>query len=208
MAHLTSRRSFLNQTALTAAGAVMAPSFIRAETELDVKIGQMLMANSPGQTPGAEIKQLIRDGLLGGILVFENNFSAAAHPKESLRQLVRELRQMSATPLLIAMDQEGGAVNRLKEKYGFPPTLSAQSLGTRNDLTATRNAALTIAGTLVSLGINHNFAPVVDVKVNPANPVVGVNKRCFSSDPERVAAHAGEFVQAHQEKNIITTLSI
>jgi len=173
---------------------------------LDFKISQMLMANFTGLTVDAYVRQLIRDFHLGGVLLLENNFSTAANPKASLIKLTTDLQGASPTPLLIAMDQEGGAVNRLKTKYGFPESYSAQTIGERDDIAFTEKAAQNIAASLLSVGINHNFAPVVDVNRNPANPVVGITRRCFSENPERVAKHAAIFIRAHREHNIITTL--
>lgn len=176
------------------------------EKNLDSKIGSMLMSHFAGTMVSPEVGTLVRDACLGGVLLFESNFASAPSPKASLFKLVRDLQNLSPHPLLIAMDQEGGAVNRLKTSYGFPATCSAQTLGQRDDLQRTREAASTIATTLSQVGINHNFAPVVDLYINPDNPVVGRNKRCFSADPERVAAHAAAFIRAHRERKIITTL--
>lgn len=186
------------------ASALSSPA--AGDDDLDVKIGSMLMSHFAGTTVSAEVATLVREHFLGGVLLLESNFSSAPSPKASLAKLVKDLQHLSANVLLIAMDQEGGAVNRLKTKYGFPATYSAQHLGERNDLQETRKAADTIATTLSEIGINHNFAPVVDLYINPDNPVVGRNKRCFSADPERVAVHAAEFIRAHREHNIITTL--
>lgn len=204
MSQSLSRRMFIKHTFY--AGAFLGSTAGQAEPNIDFKIGQMVMTNFAGLTAHAEIQRLIRDFSLGGVLLFENNFSTAAAPKMSLQKLTADLQRISSTPLLIAIDQEGGAVNRLKEKYGFPPFHSAQYFGDRNDTKLTQSAARTMAASLESVGINHNFAPVVDVNVNPANPVVGANKRCYSSDPNIVAEQAAAFIRAHREKYIITTL--
>ncbi|MBN1560410.1 glycoside hydrolase family 3 [candidate division KSB1 bacterium] len=177
----------------------------REAADLDFKIGQMLMANFFGLHMTAHVEQLIGDEHLGGILLFENNFSTAVRPKESLQRLTAELQGAAATPLLIAMDHEGGAVNRLKQKYGFPPIASAEYLGDRNDTSLTRRTAGAIARSLSSVGINHNLAPVVDLRLNMNNPIAA-NKRCYSADPDIVIAHAAEFIRAHRQQKIITTL--
>ena len=201
------RRSFLQKTTAAVTGGFMSfakPSF--PESDLDFKIGQMIMTHFAGLQMNDEIRHLILYEHLGGVLLFESNFASAASPKASLYKLVSDLHKISPAPLFIAMDQEGGAVNRLKEKYSFPQTYSARYLGERNDLNFTKQAADTIASTLADIGINHNFAPVVDLNVNPRNPVVGATGRCFSAYPEVVTRHASVFVQAHQEQHIISTL--
>jgi len=208
LARSVSRRKFLHQTtcALLASGLKPALPKFHEAPDLDFQIGQMLMANFPGLRMTESIAHLIRKEHLGGVLLFENNFSTASQPKESLKKLTNDLQNVSPTSLLIAMDQEGGAVNRLKQKYGFPRSYSAHYLGKRNDLQLTKQTAETTAKTLSAIGINQNFAPVVDLNINSDNPVVGSSKRCFSSDPGIVVAHSREIIRAHRERNIITTL--
>jgi len=178
------------------------------EHDLDFEIGQMIMTNFPGTqvTRGSEIIKMIQGEHLGGVLLFEFNFGSAEHPKSSLQKLTADLQGFSSTPLLIAIDQEGGSVNRLKEKYGYPPTVSARELGQVNDLSYTFQRAEKIASALVDAGINMNLAPVVDLYINPNNPVVGTRGRCFSANPEMVVQHAAEFIRAHREQNVLTTL--
>jgi beta-N-acetylhexosaminidase len=106
--------------------------------------------------------------------------------------------------LFIAIDQEGGEINRLKPRYGFPATLSHEALGTINQPAQTFAEAQKIAATLLGLGINLNLAPVVDLDACPENPVIKARQRSFSSDPEIVARHAMEFAQAHRDQGIIT----
>lgn len=201
-----SRRSFLHATAC-AAPFIWTRRYAHAES-LNVQIGRMLMANFTGITAGPEspIARLIQRDRLGGVLLLENNFSGAVHPKASLKRLCSDLQSLSNSPVLIAMDQEGGLVNRLKPKYGFPPTWSAQELGAQNDPQRTHDAADTIARSLAELGINFNFAPVVDIRLNPTNPVVGRTQRCFGERADTVVRHAAAFVRAHRQHRIITTL--
>ena len=200
------RRDFIKKTIIsTSAGFGSALGQSAEQNGLDFKIGQMLMTNFTGSTISAEMRHLILNEHLGGVLLFENNFSTAVSPKASLQKLTGDLQNISSTPMLIAIDQEGGAVNRLKERYGFPKSYSAQYVGQRDDLRFTRETADTLVSALVEMGVNHNFAPVVDVWVNPSNPV-GLSKRCFSSDPEIVTRHAEEFIRAHRQRHIVTTL--
>ena len=85
-------------------------------------------------------------------------------------------------PLLISVDYEGGNVNRLGEQYGFPPTISAAEVG-KKSVEEANSIAEAMAQTLKEAGFNLNFAPVLDVNVNPDNPIIGKKERSFSSDP-------------------------
>ena len=75
-----------------------------------------------------------------------------------------------------------------------------------NDLKQTYHHAVTTAQTLKSAGINLNLAPVVDLNINPDNPIIGKYERSFSADPQIVTAHALEVIKAHHESGILTTL--
>jgi beta-N-acetylhexosaminidase len=199
------RRTFL---AAALSPLVLASRCAGAENKkLDEAIGQMLMVNISGQrAEDSNILEYIKNGRVGGVLLFEANFAPSSSPRETLKKLTSELQSASSTPLLIAMDQEGGAVNRLKQKYGFPATHTAESLGVRNDAEFTADAAENMAAGLAEMGVNLNFSPVVDVKVNPTNPVVGKLGRCFSSEPKIVSNHAAAFIRGHRRQGVLTTL--
>jgi beta-N-acetylhexosaminidase len=180
---------------------------------LDIEIGQMLMLGFRGLDlrESNPILQDIRHRHLGGVILFD--FDAAARQPvrniqtpEQVRRLTRDLQAAAAIPLLIAIDQEGGAVNRLKPRYGFPPTVSAASLGRQNRVDHTFIRATTIASTLADLGINLNFAPVVDLNRNPHNPVIGKLERSFSDDPTVVTQHARAWLNAHRAHQVLCAL--
>ncbi len=180
---------------------------------LDEYIGQMIMVGFRGLslTPDNPIASDIRDRKIGGLILFDYDVPTKSPVRniespEQVRQLVRSLQDQTRTPLFIAIDQEGGRVNRLKEKFGFPPTVSAQSLGTANDPKITRQRAEQTAATLAQLGINLNFAPVVDLKTNPENPVIGKLERSFSGDPGVVTRQALTWIEAHHQHGILCAL--
>lgn len=180
---------------------------------LDVKIGQMLMVGFRGLTAPADsmIIRNIREQHVGAVVLFDNDTALnygrrnIASP-EQVKALVQQLQAAAGIPLLIAIDQEGGKVNRLKERYGFPPTVPAAYYGVMNDLEKTDAQADLIASTLADLGINLNLAPVVDLNVNPNNPIIGKLGRSISADPEIVTAHAAQFIKAHHRHNVMCTL--
>jgi beta-N-acetylhexosaminidase len=123
-----------------------------------------------------------------------------------LSALTGELKAERKAPVVIAVDQEGGSVARLTPAYGFPATVSAASLGAANDVNGTYAAAATMAKTLKNAGINLNFAPDVDLNVNPTNPVIGALGRSFSADPAIVTRNAEAFIRAHHDNGILCTL--
>ncbi|MPZ22329.1 MAG: glycoside hydrolase family 3 [Dehalococcoidia bacterium] len=148
---------------------------------------------------------------LGGVVLFDYHVPANSPVRniespEQVGALVASLQSLAPTPLLVAIDQEGGRVSRLKESFGFPPTVSAQYLGEIDDLSLTFSEAAATAATLAGLGINLNLAPVVDLNTNPANPVIGGLERSFSADPAVVEAHALEVIGAHGEVGALTAL--
>ncbi len=177
---------------------------------LDEQIGQMLLVGFRGTllTPDNHIVRDLEDYHLGGVIIYEKDGPTQSRPRniespEQLRQLVSDLKTYSDEKLIVAIDQEGGLVNRLKTSYGFPASVTAQYLGQINKEDSTRYWASLMASTLNDLGINLNFAPVVDLNVNPESPAIGALGRSFSANPDSVAFHAGIFIDEHQKKRIL-----
>lgn len=157
------------------------------------------------------IIQDIRERHIGGVILFDYDTSLQSpirniQSPEQVRRLTASLQEYASIPLFIAIDQEGGNVNRLQEHFGFPPTVSAAYLGRVNQVAVTRKHAVMTAATLAELGINLNFAPVVDLNLNPSNPIIGKFERSFSDDPEIVTAHALEWIKAHHQHNVFCAL--
>jgi beta-N-acetylhexosaminidase len=185
-----------------------------SEPELDVKISEMILAGFRGYALDDKnpIVADLKDRYLGGVVLFDYDVALGKYKRnikspEQLAALDEELQAATPVPpLLISVDQEGGKVNRLKPAYGFPPSYTQQYLGTLNDLRFTHECAETTASTLKAAGINLNLAPVVDLNVNPANPIIGKYERSFSADPDIVTAHSLEVIEAHHEYGVLTTL--
>ena len=174
---------------------------------LDQMIGQMVMVGMQGTDLSSNplLLEALRDGKTGGVILFEKNLPPV-NTAMNLKAMISSLQDTSAFPLLIAIDQEGGRVNRLKSKYGFPESVTATRLGNANSCDTTMHYADLIASTLKMLGININFAPVVDLCSNPDNPVIAGYERCFSADPQMVTQHAMWYINAHHVRNVLTTL--
>lgn len=182
-------------------------------TSLDEKIGQMLMVGFRGlevneQSP---IVRDIRDRNIGGVVLFDYDVPTQTPVRNiespgQVEMLISDLRQLSPTHLLIAIDQEGGRVARLKPKFGFPNTVSARYLGSLDNRDSTLFYAKQQAKLLDSLGFNVNFAPVVDLNTNPENPVIGKLERSYSAEPGIVTKHARIVIRQHLEHGIIPVL--
>lgn len=222
-----SRRNFLTRSAATlsallvgcafAAGTPNAPPRAATATptplDLDTMIGQMVMVGFRGidLNDAAPILQDVRAGRVGSVVLFDYDAPTKTYERnvqspQQLKALCATLQAHAPTRLLIAIDQEGGKVARLKERYGFAPSVSQQYLGALNDLNVTRQHARTTAQMLADVGINLNLAPVVDLNINPENPIIGKLERSFSADATVVTAHARAVIQAHHEQGVLTTL--
>lgn len=184
-----------------------------AQPSLDEQIGQMLMLGFRALTVDetSPIVEEIQTLHLGGVVLFDVHVPTWSDQRNiaspaQLAALTTGLQAAASTPLLIAVDQEGGRVARLKEKHGFPPSPSPQSLGERDDLAYTAKVAGIMAQTLAEMGINLNLAPGVDLNSNPDNPVIGSLGRSFGADPELVTRHALAFIQAHHDHGVGCTL--
>ena len=186
---------------------------VKKPDSLSVKIGQMLMIGFRGFSiaDSPEIANDIRERHIGGVVLFDYDVPSHSPSRnisnpEQLARLTLELQKVSQIPLLIAIDQEGGKVNRLKVARGFPPTVSAQHLGELNNADSTGFAARQCAKTLKAMHIGMNLAPVADLNVNADNPVIGKLGRSFSSDPAVVTSNITLTCSAYREEGIIPTL--
>ncbi|MEM9299405.1 MAG: glycoside hydrolase family 3 N-terminal domain-containing protein [Bacteroidota bacterium] len=182
-------------------------SYAQELDSLDIKIGQMIMVGHPGRAILEDDPTLaeIRDGKVGGIVLFEKNID----PKNSyikFKQLTWSLQESASIPLFIALDHEGGKVNRLKEKYSFPPTVSAKYLGETGNLDSVQFYGEIYAATLAGLGFNVNFAPVVDLAINKNNPVINKIERSFSANPDSTTLFAETMIAAHNKFGVIPVL--
>ena len=181
-------------------------TFSQVNDSIDHKIGQMLLIGLKGTSAdtASEFYKDIKEGKIGGITMYEANLTPT-NTEENLRAMISTYQAAAPIPLFVAITQEGGQVNRLKPKYGFLPMPSAEYLGNLDDPDSTKYYADNIAFTLSRLGINLNFAPVVDIYM-ATNPVLGSRQRTFSSDPARIIKHARQFILSHNYFKVNTVL--
>ncbi|HET8841474.1 MAG TPA: beta-N-acetylhexosaminidase [Ktedonobacteraceae bacterium] len=168
---------------------------------LEEQIGQLLMVGFPGTTPTPELIKLIQQYHIGNIIFFSRNareVGQIAKLTAQLQQIAQEAGQQY--PLLIAIDQENGMVQRLgTDATILPGNMALGAIGSEQDA---YDVAFTAGQELSALGINLNLAPVVDVNNNPANPVIGV--RSFGEDPMEVARLATAELRGYHKAGIAT----
>ncbi len=185
---------------------ISGPTSATPKISLRDKIGQMLLIGFNGKNINAHspIVKIIEKNNIGGVILFDYDYQTKTYDRniespEQVKRLNHDLQSFtrrsnlkhhrSQLPLLIAVDYEGGKVNRLGEQYGFPATISAAEVGKRS-FTEAESIAESMAKTLHKTGFNLNFAPVVDVNINPDNPIIGKKERSFSNDAIAVSHYA------------------
>lgn len=159
--------------------------------------GQRLMVGFEGKAFNRDVEMLIRDFHVGGIILFSQNIETPDQVASLCRSAQDCARSCNLPPLFIAIDQEGGTVARLRAPH-FREFPGAPALKTESEA---RQFGQDMADTLGGLGINMNFAPVLDVA--PENFPSIMAKRVFGSDPARVARMGQAVINAHQQKGIL-----
>jgi beta-N-acetylhexosaminidase len=170
---------------------------------LQEQVGQLLVAGFWGTAPSPEIIDLIQNDRIGGIILFSRNVQDA----QQVLELTHSLQMIAKTaghpaPLLIAIDQENGMVQRLGQ--GTTQFPGSMALGATGSEQVVYDVAQATGRELKALGINMNLAPVVDVNNNPANPVIGV--RSYGEDPHQVALLAAASVRGYRAAGVISDL--
>lgn len=134
---------------------------------------------------------------LGGVILFKKNVS---NPRQ-LRALTGQLSQCSHRPL-IAVDQEGGTVRRIRFGQAYPRASQVARMGTQ----AARGIYERMAGELQDLGINYNLAPVADLDIEPRNYIIHKLGRSYGADPKTVIAYNTVFIRAMHHHHVLTAL--
>jgi beta-N-acetylhexosaminidase len=175
------------------------------DDDLTRQIGQMLMVGFAGQaTSHASVRRTLdqlRRGQIGGVLLFGRNVKS----RRQVAELTRELRAAAGTlPPLIAIDQEGGKIQRMGPEQGFAQYPSAAGVAGSLDAEGAQRLYRGLAGELKDVGINLNLGPVVDLDRNRGNRVIGGHGRSYGPDPDRVTTYARAFIAAHRAVGVLT----
>ena len=173
--------------------------------ELDQMIGQMLMVGFYGQSPSEgwvrKLQAQIHAGKVGGVIVMDQNIVSRAQ----VERLNAALHGANPPlPLLVAIDQEGGAVQRLGPKQGIARLPGAARMARQGSAESAGSLYAGLAVELKTLGFNLNFGPVVDLASNRNNPIITRQGRSFGTDPTTVSAFARAFIRAHRNAGVLT----
>ncbi len=204
-------RLFTLLACLSTALVTMAPACdarpVTREQGLHKMYGQLVIKGFAGLTANdmrvRTVRKALDQSLLGGVILFQKNIK---NPKQvaALTQYFRDA-DTRHNPI-IAVDEEGGAVERLTRAKGFTYTPGHFRMQQRSTVAQARKRYDGMAKELVKAGFNTNFGPVVDLRLNPNNPVIARNYRSFGIHPLYVARYAQSFVAAHDAANIGTAL--
>ncbi len=167
---------------------------------LEEKVGQIMLVFFEGSTMSENLQKFVSEIKVGGVILYSsrNNIESVEQVAHLNEEIQRRALVSGSRPLFIAIDQEGGLIARIREGVtSFPGNMA---LGAAGDPSLAGRVASVMGEELASLGINMNFAPVVDVNNNPLNPIIGV--RSFGSDPQRVARLGAAMISAFLEKGV------
>jgi len=160
--------------------------------------GQLLMLGLPGPAVDEVALELVRRLQVGGLILFARNLKSPEQVWQLTHDLQREAREAGRPPLLIALDQEGGPVQRLKAPFTMIP--AARELGRTATPEEVEELARRVARELALVGVNLNLAPVLDVPRSPACPLW---PRAYSSDPEQAARFALAAIRGYLAGGVI-----
>ncbi len=164
---------------------------------LEEKLGQMMVVGFHGLEPPDYILDWVARGRVGGIILFARNIGTP----EQVAAMTQALHAAAPRPLLVAIDQEGGVVARLRGDYTESPGAMALAAADSDELAQSVSAVL--GKELRALGINWNLAPTLDLTHNIHNPSVGV--RSLGIDPQRVAYLGVAQVRGFQSAGVAAT---
>lgn len=203
------------------AGAMLPSAFSEEATDaveaklttmtLREKVGQLFWVrpetldfslNPEKKTLTQTMRQNLEQYPVGGIAVFKKNIQ----DENQLSSLIADFQSASKIPMIVAVDEEGGAVARLAnhEVFSLPKYTSARDIGKTGDPEQARQMGRTIGGYLRFYGFNLDFAPVADVDSNPANPVIG--RRAYSTDAQQAAQMVAAAVEGFHEAGMFCTV--
>ena len=160
--------------------------------DLPAHTASLVCIGFDGTEPTPFLVEALREGV-STVILFGRNVG----DPDQTRATCERIRDAAGREIIIAIDQEGGESRRLREGFTSVPSMRVLAEG---GVDAVRDAAATTARELHAVGIDMDFAPVVDVDTNPANPVIG--ERSFSSNSDLVAKLGAVWVGAMQAESI------
>lgn len=164
---------------------------------LNQKIKQLFIAGFEGENPdNCEIFQkLLKEGL-GGVIFFTQNIKS----KNQFKQIIDSIKEKALVPPFLSIDQEGGRVERTEQIHNGKKYLSAR-FAAEKGIDFLESQTIEMLNELKNYGINMNFAPVLDVNTNDANPIIG--ERAYATSTDDVIKYSQVIIDKHNELKII-----
>ena len=179
------------------------------EDEIKKLIARTIIIGFDGQKLNNSLKNDIQKYQLGGIILFDKYYKSKKKKNiknpTQLKKLITDIQEFSSYKMFISIDQEGGWVSRLNPKNGFPKILKASSIPEKGTIFAKKTYE-NLSKELNKLGINLNFAPVVDLSLNSKNKVIVYQGRSYSKKASEVVKYSNIFMEEMHKKNIISVL--
>ena len=170
------------------------------ELTLEEKLGQLLCIGFKEKKLTEDLREMIRKYKFGNFILYSRNYDNIQELEKLVRDIHEEVIKSIGIMPFISIDQEGGIKTDILDKYTYYPghmTLSSTNISNAKQI------GHLMGKHLISLGININFAPVLDINNNPKNPVIGI--RSFSDKKEIVSKYGIELIKGMQEEGIIAT---
>lgn len=176
-------------------------------TDLRAMIGQMILVGIKDTSSDSlkSVQKDIEEGKIGGVILFRYNIENPEQIKNFNKMLQSSVKG-SKPKLFIALDQEGGKVQRLNKEKGFEDYPSHKAVAESYSPTEAYAIYEKMAYMIAEAGFNLNFAPSVDLNINPNSPIIGKLGRSFSADAKQVTEYAKSFIKAHSANKVGTSI--
>ncbi|MDD4188184.1 MAG: glycoside hydrolase family 3 N-terminal domain-containing protein [Bacilli bacterium] len=168
---------------------------------LKEKLGQMILLGLNTKIINDEIKSLIKDYHIGGVVLYRQNYSTLEEMVSFINEL-KEINKDNKLPLFISIDQENGRVNRLPNDINR--LYNVKRLADTKDMSLVNEWNKITAEILSSVGVNMNFAPVLDIYRNTKNQAIG--NRSYGNTKEAVMKYAFPLMKELQKNNVIPVI--
>jgi len=179
------------------------------EEKIKKLIGRTIILGFDSQTLTKSLKNDIKKYNLGGIILFDKYYKSKKKKNiknpTQLKKLITSIKNTSNYKIFISIDQEGGWVSRLNPKNGFSKTPKA-SLISKRGIKFAKKSYNKLAKELKNTGINLNFAPVVDLSINPKNKVIVYQGRAYSKKPNEVVKYSELFINEMNKQGILSVI--
>jgi beta-N-acetylhexosaminidase len=167
----------------------------KSSLDLRQQVGQLLIMGFDGTSVSARLRMMLATLCPGGIILFKRNIEEPAQT----HALLRDAQKAASTPMFRCVDMEGGTVDRLRDVIAPVPSVADVAAACSRKLF--RKHSSIIGQEVRALGFNTDFAPVLDLQLEPSKRVL--TSRTVSADPKKTIAYAREFVRGLRDTNVL-----